>query len=156
MNQDNKLPKLLLMGLIITIMACSISVPTKSPPVRDQIIKILFSNGFEEGDNANHFRNIKYNMIAFTGNGVDFSIIITFDSNHSQDKQIQIVRSILTNLYPNGIISFYDKNIRRLSNNALNGGDPLYVPTAWINGYMVGMSNINMPGAVEVAIGNPK
>ncbi len=127
------------------------------PPTRDQIVNSLFANGFTNGDNDKHFKNLTNNMIAFLGNGCDFSIEITFDSNHSQNDQVKIARNILVGLYPKGIITQYDTYILELSNNALNGGSPLAAPTGEIGGYMITMSNEPYAaGGVLIGIFNPK
>jgi hypothetical protein len=110
-------------------------------PTRDQLINGLLANGFIHGDNENHFTNTGLNMIAFLNNGCDFSIEIVFDPNFNSADQITNARQVLNAIYPAEVTKYFDKYIKRLSDNAINGGTALYAPSLSGRQFLVGITN---------------
>ncbi len=129
--------------------------PAVPVPTRDQIVKSLYANGFVDGDNDKHFKNVPLNLIAFIENGSDVSILINVDANISRDGQFQAVQNILTDLYPKDFVKYFNSYKIGIYDNAVSGGMALSVKGQKSDGFMMTIGNPLYTPGVLVALFHP-
>jgi hypothetical protein len=129
--------------------------PAVPVPTRDQIVKSFYDNGFVDGDNDKHFKNVPLNLIAFIENGSDVSILINVDANISKDDQFQAVQNILTDLYPKDFVKYFNSYKKRIYDNAVKGGMALSVKPQKSNGFIMTIGNPLYTPGVLVALFHP-
>ena len=129
--------------------------PAVPVPTRDQIVKSFYDNGFVDGDNDKHFKNVPLNLIAFIENGSDVSILINVDANISKDDQFQAVQNILTDLYPKDFVKYFNSYKIRIYDNAVKGGMALSVKPQKSNGFIMTIGNPLYTPGVLVALFHP-
>jgi hypothetical protein len=129
--------------------------PAVPVPTRDQIVKSFYANGFIDGDNDKHFKNVPLNLIAFIENGCDVSILINVDANISRDDQFQAVLNILADLYPKDFVKYFNSYKIEIYDNAVSGGMALSVKGQKSDGFMMTIGNPLYTPGVLVALFHP-